>query len=146
MNVFFVSEGYNAEVMPNKERISSIIFYDSQCGLCQWSVKFFLFIDKKESVAFAPLKGKKYIELIPQSYNKYDSILYYLDGDIFIKSEAIINGVIQLGGFYRLIILIKIVPRFILDYGYDLIAKNRNKIKCDLEFLQNNKNGERFYE
>lgn len=127
-------------------QISSILFYDSQCGLCQRSVRFFLFIDKKKSVAFAPLFGKKYQELIPVNFKNYDSILFYQNGEICIKSKAILEGISSLGGAYKLVWIAKIIPRFFLDFLYDQVAINRKKILCDLDFISKNNNDERFYE
>lgn len=146
MYVFLVSRGYNAEVMPKQMQKLRIFFYDSQCGLCQRSVRLFLFCDRAKRVAFAPLYGQMYKELVPENLLKHDSIIFYQEGQNYIKSDAIIKGISGLGGYYKLFYLLYIIPKKIRDDLYDRIAVRRKKYSCDLEFINHYKKDERFYE
>ncbi len=46
-------------------------------------------------------------------------------GAVLVKSNAIIYALRALGGVFRIFVLAKLVPRFIRDYMYDFIARNR---------------------
>jgi predicted DCC family thiol-disulfide oxidoreductase YuxK len=72
-----------------------------------------------------------------KDYLQIDSVLLYKDSNVDIKSNAILK-IIEVVGFpYNLFLVLKILPKSFLDYCYDLIATNRNKLfsqtqKCDL--------------
>jgi predicted DCC family thiol-disulfide oxidoreductase YuxK len=44
---------------------------------------------------------------------------------VYTKTDAVIQIAKQLSGWPRLLMGLKIVPKFFRDFGYDLIAKNR---------------------
>ena len=56
-----------------------------------------------------------------------DSIIFYFNGNAYIKSDAVIRISKSLGFPYNLISIFKIVPRSIRDIFYDFIARNRYK-------------------
>jgi predicted DCC family thiol-disulfide oxidoreductase YuxK len=108
-----------------------ILLYDGHCGLCNGSVNFILNHDKNGSMKFTPLQselGQSIIEKF-KLINLDSLVLYDSENEIvFYKSKAVIEIANYLGGIYYLCNLFRIIPRFILDYFYDLIAKNRYKI------------------
>ena len=54
-----------------------------------------------------------------------DSIILIENGKIYKKSNAIFKIVKHLNGFWKLIYVFVIVPKFIRDFIYTKIAKNR---------------------
>lgn len=107
----------------------AIIFYDGDCGLCQRSVNFLYKIDTHKKLKYAPLNGLTY-----KSYNFNESpletVVFFHNGKIYEKSQAIIETVSYLGGWKKLIMLLYLIPQFLRDWAYKKIANNRKKVSC----------------
>lgn len=109
-----------------KDYKGPIVFFDGVCGLCNFFVDFVITRDKKALFKFAPLQGDsaktKDISLV-----QYNSVVLYMDGEYFIKSSAAIKILAELGGIYSLLKILLIIPDFMRNAVYDLIAANRYK-------------------
>jgi predicted DCC family thiol-disulfide oxidoreductase YuxK len=57
--------------------------------------------------------------------NKCDSVIYIYKDKAFIKSTAALQIAKKLGGGWPLLYGLIIIPRFIRDWVYGFIAKNR---------------------
>jgi predicted DCC family thiol-disulfide oxidoreductase YuxK len=106
------------------------VYYDGECGLCAWSVRFIRRRDKKRIFNYIPLQSEEAI--LPVEPGNLpaldpDTVIYKQNGRFYYRSEAAIRILMKLGGFYRLSAIFLIVPQRIRDYFYDLIAKNRHK-------------------
>ena len=111
--------------MMKKEKI---IFFDGYCNLCNGFVNFIIRLDKKNKIFFAPLNSKKAEQILSKKEIKSvlpDSVIFYYDDVTSFKSKAVIDIFISLGGFYKLVVILKVIPSFILNFLYDTIAKNR---------------------
>lgn len=107
-----------------------IIFFDGVCNLCNSSVDRVIRWDKKSVFRFASLQSKKAEELLqPFNLNLKDpgSIVYYHKGKIRQKSNAVLSILLKLGLPFSLLYVFKITPRFLRNYVYDVIARNRYK-------------------
>ena len=105
-----------------------IIFFDGYCNLCNGFVNFIIRLDKKNKIFFAPLNGKTAEQILSKKEIKSvlpDSVIFYYDDVTSFKSKAVIDIFISLGGFYKLVVILKVIPSFILNFLYDTIAKNR---------------------
>ena len=105
-----------------------IIFFDGYCNLCNGFVNFIIRLDKKNKIFFAPLNGKKAEQILSKKeINSVlpDSVIFYHNNVTSFKSKAVIDIFISLGGFYKLVVILKVIPSFILNFLYDTIAKNR---------------------
>lgn len=51
--------------------------------------------------------------------------MLYQNNAVRIKSDAALHVVKQLGGLYPVLYIFIVVPRFIRDAVYDLVARNR---------------------
>lgn len=106
-----------------------IIFYDGDCGLCQRSVAFLRRIDVQKQLYFAPLNGQTYLKYLKVPA-KMETVLYFNGSQIFDKSTAVINCLCDLGGKWKLALFLKIIPLFVRDLFYNLIASHRKKVSC----------------
>lgn len=113
---------------------SKVVFYDGSCGLCNASVQRIL-DHRKTTFYFIPLQSEYSKEILAE----YDitiemDTLYYLENKrIYSKSTAVIAISKHLSFGFRLLGFIgRIIPRFIRDWGYDQVAKRRDKINNDL--------------
>ncbi|MBT8394827.1 MAG: DUF393 domain-containing protein [Bacteroidia bacterium] len=111
----------------NKE----LVLFDGVCNLCNSSVQFIIRNDKKKIFLFAPLQGKTGKEIISKfkiDTEKTDSILLYSQKKgLNIKSTAALNIARKLRLPISLLIIFIIVPNFIRNWIYDLIARKRYK-------------------
>ncbi len=107
----------------------SIIIFDVDCLLCNRFVQIVSVIDKKDSIYFTRLSGKtaNYILSNNKSLVDVDSIIFYLNGNIYIKSDAVIRISKSLGFPYNMMSIFKIFPRSMRDIFYDFVARNRYK-------------------
>ena len=105
-----------------------IIFYDGHCNLCNGFVNAIIKLDKKNIFLFAPLNGNHAKNLLKKNNIKnttFDSVVLFNNNSISYKSKAVIEILISLGGIYRVLVMTKIIPRAVLDWLYDIVAKNR---------------------
>ncbi len=109
--------------------MENIVFYDGECGLCQRSVALILKFDDKKELQFAPLNGVTYQSLrLPLS--DMTTVVFYSEGKLFFMSDAILKIGSVLGGWKKLILILKIIPAFIRDGVYKFIASHRKKVSC----------------
>ena len=119
-----------------KDTIQRIIFYDGECGLCTNSVKFLMEADTAGILKYAPLQGEMASNKLPEELrNSSDlsTIVYYIDDGKNsmqqIKSNAVLKALTDIGGFWRPFgWLGRVVPLFLRDRIYGLIAANRLRI------------------
>ena len=110
--------------MENKK----IIFYDGFCNLCDGFVKTIINLDKSNIFLFAPLNGnhaKDLLKDIGLDSRKSDSVIFYDKEEISFKSKAVIEILLSLKGFFYLFWFAKLIPSFLSNIVYDIVAKNR---------------------
>ena len=66
--------------------------------------------------------------------DKSVSLVYLRNGQVKLRSTAVLCILRDLGGIYRLSSLFYLIPVFIRDFVYDQVAKRRYKCfgKCDI--------------
>lgn len=113
-----------------KTQNKPIIFFDGVCNLCNASVQFILKRDVNKLFLFSSLQSDAAKDILLQ-YNlenfDLNSIILLENGIVYQKSTAILKIVKKLKGIYRYSYALIIVPKFIRDGVYSLIAKNRYK-------------------
>jgi predicted DCC family thiol-disulfide oxidoreductase YuxK len=107
-----------------------VIFFDGVCNLCNASVQFAVERDKKNLFKFTALQGEYAKVVLPKfnaDLNQLNSIILLEDGQLYTKSTAALKIARKLNGLWPTIYLFILVPKFIRDWFYDIIAKNRYK-------------------
>ncbi len=107
----------------------SVIFFDGICNLCNNSVKFIIRHDKKRVFKFAAFQSKISEELLRDFDidESIDSVILLKKNKIYVKSDAAFEIIKDFSFFWKLLMIFKILPKFIRDSVYDYIAKNRYK-------------------
>jgi predicted DCC family thiol-disulfide oxidoreductase YuxK len=116
--------------MITEEEKSGIVLFDGVCNFCNSSVNFIIQHDKKKRYKFAALQsdvGKNISEKFGIDQSKIDSIILVENGNVFVKSSAILRITKHLNYLYPLLFGFIIIPKFIRDGVYDFIARNRYK-------------------
>lgn len=106
-----------------------LILFDGVCNLCNETIIKIIKFDKKNIFLFASLQsefGKKILDDLAIDVTKIDSIvLYEPKVAYYIKSDAALNIMNSLGGFWKLTHIFWIFPTPIRNLIYGFIAKNR---------------------
>lgn len=108
---------------------NKIILFDGVCNLCNGSVNFLIRRDFKKVFIFSPLQSN-FGKLLVEELNvpkKIDSIILVIDNKYYIKSDAVIEIIKELKWYWRMLNVLKILPRKFRDLLYDFIANNRYK-------------------
>lgn len=114
----------------NEHSSYSILFFDGVCNLCNASVDFVVSKDRNRKFRYAPLQSetaKKVLGNTSINLENPSSFVLYHQGTILRKSSAALK-VAQLLGFpLSLVSVFFIIPKFIRDWVYSVIADNRYK-------------------
>ena len=106
-----------------------VILFDGVCNLCTGSVQFILKRDKEKKFMFASLQskyGQEFLKQFDLPTDTFNSFVLYQDKKIHTRSTAALKMFQQLNG-WKWVKIFWIVPKFIRDGVYNLIAKNRYK-------------------
>ncbi len=108
-----------------------IILFDGVCNLCDATVQYVIKKDTNDTFRFVAIQselGQKIIDYIKVDTKQTDSIILYIPGKAYyVKADAAFNIAKELGGFISLTSYFSILPKFLKNFGYDFVAKNRYK-------------------
>jgi len=113
------------------ENLSQILLFDGKCNLCNSLVKFVIRKDKNARIRFASLQsdtGKLLLTDAGLNADSADTVVYFSSDKVFVRSAAVLNLLKDLGGGWILFYSLVIIPSFIRDFFYNIIAKNRYRI------------------
>jgi len=116
---------------PKNQASTRILFFDGVCHLCNGLVKFVLKNSKDGSLHFAPLQSESGQAILIKnefSTSNLDTILYLKSERLYQKSDAILELLFDMGGFWKILYAGKIIPRFVRDFLYEKVANNRYSI------------------
>jgi predicted DCC family thiol-disulfide oxidoreductase YuxK len=117
--------------LKNLPKDKKIILFDGVCNLCNTSVNFIIKHDKKDLFRFVSIQsnlGQNILTYIGIQTSTIDSVILYEPGiAYYYKSSAALEIMKNLGGFFYFIIILKIIPKSILNMICDFIAQNRYK-------------------
>ena len=106
------------------------IFYDGVCATCSLFVRFVLARPQAHRFRFLSLQavaGTPFADFVQDELKipQLSSVLVWKNGVISSRSEAIFVVLAELGGFGWLLLLLRLIPRFLRDALYQLIARYR---------------------
>ncbi|MGI8582809.1 MAG: thiol-disulfide oxidoreductase DCC family protein [Chitinophagaceae bacterium] len=105
-----------------------IVLFDGVCNLCNGAVQFIIRHDKNEKFLFASLQseiGKRILSSNNLSRDDLKTFLLIEDERVFTKSTAALRVIKQLNGFISILYTFNVIPKFIRDSIYDMVARNR---------------------
>ena len=106
-----------------------ILLFDGECGFCNKSIQFFLAREKNKAMHFAPLKSEigKELQAYFEIEEKTDSVILIKDHSAYIKTCAILRVMPYMKGLWPIMVIFVVIPPFIRNAVYDVIAKRRMK-------------------
>ena len=118
--------------MSDREQ-GGVLLYDGVCALCNRTVQYLMDCDTHGILRFAPLQGetaKKVWERYPGKDPGLKTVVYVRgygtpEERLFFRSRAILEIMSDLGGKWRLLVVLKLIPGPLRDAVYDWIARHR---------------------
>ncbi|MFD2905860.1 thiol-disulfide oxidoreductase DCC family protein [Sphingobacterium anhuiense] len=112
------------------------ILFDGVCGFCNKSMIWIAkkdYQDKFYFISYQSMKGK---ELMEQYDLSTASISLIKQQKVYVKSDAVIEILRQIKKPFCYFTFIKIIPSFIRNFLYDLIARNRLHISKQINYCE----------
>jgi predicted DCC family thiol-disulfide oxidoreductase YuxK len=112
---------------------NDVIFYDGVCGFCDRLVQFVLARDARAHFRFAQLQGTLARRELPPRGGQPEDLdtvcVLTGDGRLLVQSRAVLYVMRRLGGGWApLSAVLQVVPRFLADVVYRLVARVRYRI------------------
>jgi len=109
-------------------RFDKLVLFDGVCNLCTHSVRFILEHEKGPLFRFATVQspaGSRLMRELGLNPDDAETFVLIADGRAYLRSDAAIRIARDLRGAWRWLGVVKIVPRPLRDWIYDLVARNR---------------------
>ena len=108
------------------------VFFDGHCNLCNGFVDFLIRRDHRNRIKFGSLQSAAFQPVFTAhpELAKVDSVIALEPetGRVFVKSDAALRTLRELGGLWPLMGIFRIFPRVMRDWAYDVVARNRYRI------------------
>lgn len=105
-----------------------LMLFDGICNLCQGGVQFYINHDKTGKIMFASLQsalGREVSQVMNFDEGEINTMLFIENGKIYTQSDAALNVTKYLDGGWKYLSYLKIFPKFLRNFVYKIIAKNR---------------------
>ena len=116
-------------------RTRAVVLYDGECGMCNGWVKFITREQSESRFDFAPLQsntGRNLLRMHNVGEGYRESILVFemesTGTRMYAKSSAVLRILTGLGGFWRILAPLAIVPRSARNWLYDQVALRRHRL------------------
>ena len=109
-------------------QLRDIVVFDGICNLCTRSVKFILKHEAEHRILFAPLQSPAGARLLSDhgfDPNNASTFIFISEGALYTKSAAAIRIASHFKGVWKLARLLRLIPRPLRDWGYDMVARSR---------------------
>ena len=108
-----------------------MVFYDGYCNLCSRTVQWIKRNDPKDQFQFKPLQDTNSLNLAMGGREGIspndDTVILVKNGKVYKRSAAILRIATRLRFPWPLMAVFFVVPRFLRDAVYRLVAKYRKR-------------------
>lgn len=108
--------------------ISRVVLFDGVCNLCNATIQKLIEWDKNQILKFASLQsdfGQRLLQDLGEDSNDFKSFIYLRENQVYTQSTAAIELLSDLSNSIKWARILYIVPKFLRDWFYRIIAKNR---------------------
>ncbi len=105
-----------------------VLLFDGVCNLCNQSIQFVIRNDPDAVFRFAPLQsdvGQELLSEFGMPTDELESVVLVEGDEYYTKSSAALRTAKHLGGVYRLLWPLRVIPRRLRNVVYDFIANRR---------------------
>jgi len=109
---------------------TAMLVYDGACGFCNRSLQFILRHERRHDLRFVPRDSPLGLDLRRHFHlETAESMLWIEHDSVAIESEAVLRAALYLGGVWAILgNLGLMVPSFVRNWAYRLIARNRRRL------------------
>lgn len=107
---------------------SRVVFFDETCRLCQGAVRFIARRDPRGVIRFCPLQSDLGREVARENNldpEQSGSLVFYENDTFYVRSDGALRIARHLRFPWPITGLFRVIPRFLRDPVYNLIAKHR---------------------
>ncbi len=111
--------------------MNGTVIYDGGCNLCNSQVIFLRKLDRKNMLRFVPsesAEGREVLLAAGLDGAENDTVVYCTRNRHYLRSSAVLNILRDIGRGWQILYIFIIIPPFIRDFFYRLIARNRYRI------------------
>jgi predicted DCC family thiol-disulfide oxidoreductase YuxK len=112
------------------EKEHAVILFDGICNFCNDRINFIIRHDKRDYFRYTPMQSETGMKIMKENNldaTSPDSFFLVENGKSYDRSTAALRIVRKLSGAWPLLYFFIIVPKFLRDIGYKIVAKNRYK-------------------
>jgi predicted DCC family thiol-disulfide oxidoreductase YuxK len=105
-----------------------LVIFDGVCNLCNSTVQFIIKRDRKKKFSFTTYQSGVGQDILKQQgfpATDQSTVVYVKNGVPCFKSKAVLEILRDLGCCWNLFYILIVIPPFIRDFVYDIIAKSR---------------------
>jgi predicted DCC family thiol-disulfide oxidoreductase YuxK len=111
-----------------------VLLYDGKCGLCNRLVRLLLRSDEAGRLHYAPLQSQPaqvYLRAQGLPTEDFDSLVFVPDwndpkwGAPQLRTTGALGAAVVVGGIWRVVSWLRILPAWLRDPGYKLVARTR---------------------
>lgn len=124
----------SAQTLQTKAAPQTVLLFDGQCGLCNRIVRALLRADRHGRLHYAPLQSgpaQVYLRSVGLPTEDFDSLVFVpdwgrpLEVPPLLRTEGVLAACAEVGGGWRVLAWLRIVPRALRDPFYKLVARSR---------------------
>ena len=119
---------HSSTLPPHLQPGERVILFDGVCKLCAGWVRFIVKHDRAKHLRLCSVQSEQGQDLLrwcglPTDH--FDTMAYLADGEIYLRSDAVLRIARLLPWPWPLFAVLRICPRALRDWCYDRIALNR---------------------
>lgn len=115
-------------LIKNLENSQTILFFDGKCNLCNQLVDFLVRRNDRLNYHFSSLQGESSKKLLSAQDRSLDTVVLLKGERVYKRSQAAFCVFNDLGGAWKLLSYLKVLPTNITDFFYKIIARYRYAI------------------
>lgn len=108
-----------------------VILFDGMCNLCNKTIQFVIKNDPGHIYRFASFQsrfGSEMLQYFGINDKKFETFILLENGNIYDRSTGALRVCKRLKGGWKMLCMFLIVPKFIRDFVYNVIAQNRFRL------------------
>ena len=109
----------------------SVVLFDGVCKLCNGWARFLIHHDDRRHFRLASVQspqGQALLVWAGLPTERFDTMALIDDSQLLVRSDALLRILAQLPGPWRMLALLRFIPRPLRDWCYDRIALNRYRL------------------
>ncbi|MDG9924121.1 MULTISPECIES: thiol-disulfide oxidoreductase DCC family protein [unclassified Pseudomonas] len=116
---------------PHIQAGERVVLFDGVCRLCNGWAKFLIRHDHARRFRLCSVQsaeGQAILAWFGLPTDAFETMAYVEGETLFVRSDAVLRIVAQLPGAWRLLAILRCLPRVLRDWCYDRIALNRYRL------------------